>query len=69
VRYASAVKAEAMAGEASPSMAAKSAVPTIYAQRQFVAAGGLISYGVSLADGYRQVEANLGGLSLPYLQH
>jgi putative ABC transport system substrate-binding protein len=37
------------------SLAAKSAVPTIYAQREFVAAGGLISYGVSLADGYRQV--------------
>ena len=27
----------------------------IYAQREFVAAGGLISYGASLADGYRQV--------------
>jgi putative tryptophan/tyrosine transport system substrate-binding protein len=37
------------------SLAAKSAVPTIYAQREFVVAGGLISYGVSLTDGYRQV--------------
>jgi putative tryptophan/tyrosine transport system substrate-binding protein len=37
------------------SLAAKHAIPTIYAQSEFVAAGGLISYGVSLADGYRQV--------------
>jgi putative tryptophan/tyrosine transport system substrate-binding protein len=37
------------------SLAAKNAVPTIYAQREFVVAGGLISYGVSLADVYREV--------------
>ena len=37
------------------SLAALNAVPAIYAQREFVAAGGLISYGASLADGYRQV--------------
>jgi putative tryptophan/tyrosine transport system substrate-binding protein len=36
-------------------LAAKHAIPTIYAQREFVAAGGLISYGANLADGYRQV--------------
>jgi putative ABC transport system substrate-binding protein len=30
-------------------------MPAIYAQREFVAAGGLISYGASLADAYRQV--------------
>jgi len=37
------------------SLAARNAVPAIYAQREFVAAGGLISYGANLADGYRQV--------------
>ena len=37
------------------SLAAHNAVPTIYAQREFVTAGGLISYGASLADGYHQV--------------
>jgi putative ABC transport system substrate-binding protein len=30
-------------------------VPTIYEFREFAAAGGLISYGTSLADAYRQV--------------
>jgi putative tryptophan/tyrosine transport system substrate-binding protein len=37
------------------SLAASHRVPAIYAQREFVTAGGLISYGASLADGYRQV--------------
>jgi putative tryptophan/tyrosine transport system substrate-binding protein len=37
------------------SLAAKNAIPTIYAQREFVVAGGLISYGVSLAEIYREV--------------
>jgi len=37
------------------SLAARHGVPAIYAQREFVAAGGLISYGASLADAYRQV--------------
>jgi putative ABC transport system substrate-binding protein len=37
------------------SLAARNAVPTIYAQREFVTAGGLISYGASLAGGYREV--------------
>jgi len=42
------------------SLAAHNAVPAIYAQREFVTAGGLISYGASLADGYREVGAYAG---------
>ncbi len=42
------------------SLAARNVVPAIYAQREFVTAGGLISYGVSLADGYRQVGTYAG---------
>ena len=36
-------------------LAARHQVPTIYAWRDFVAAGGLISYGASLADANRQL--------------
>ena len=36
-------------------LAARHAVPTIYVQREFAAAGGLIGYGTSLTDAYRQV--------------
>jgi putative ABC transport system substrate-binding protein len=42
------------------SLAARHRVPAIYAQREFVTAGGLISYGASLADGYRQVGTYAG---------
>jgi putative ABC transport system substrate-binding protein len=35
-------------------LAAHHAIPTIYFQKEFVAAGGLISYGPHFADGYRQ---------------
>ena len=42
------------------SLAARNVVPAIYAQHEFVAAGGLISYGVNLADGYRQVGTYAG---------
>ena len=41
------------------SLAARNMIP-IYAQREFVLAGGLISYGASLADGYRQVGVYVG---------
>jgi putative tryptophan/tyrosine transport system substrate-binding protein len=36
-------------------LAARQKLPAIYPMRDFVAAGGLMSYGTSLADGYRQV--------------
>jgi putative ABC transport system substrate-binding protein len=36
-------------------LAASHAIPTMYQVPEFVAAGGLISYGSSLIDGYRQV--------------
>ena len=41
-------------------LAARYAVPTIYSQREFAAAGGLMSYGTSLADAYRQGGVYIG---------
>jgi putative ABC transport system substrate-binding protein len=41
-------------------LAAYLKVPTIYDRREFVAAGGLISYGTHLADAYRQIGVYAG---------
>jgi putative tryptophan/tyrosine transport system substrate-binding protein len=41
-------------------LAARHTVPTIYPWREFIAAGGLISYGPSLTAGYRQVGSYAG---------
>jgi putative ABC transport system substrate-binding protein len=35
-------------------LAARDALPTIYGQREFMAAGALMSYATNLADAYRQ---------------
>ena len=41
-------------------LTARHAIPTIYGRREFAALGGLISYGTSLADAYRQVGVYTG---------
>ena len=41
-------------------LAARDTVPAVHSTREFVAAGGLMSYGSSLADSYRQVGVYTG---------
>jgi putative ABC transport system substrate-binding protein len=41
-------------------LAARYRTPTVYYKRDYVDAGGLMSYGTSLADGYRQVGVYAG---------
>jgi putative tryptophan/tyrosine transport system substrate-binding protein len=41
-------------------LAARYAIPAIYEWREFAAAGGLMSYGTNLAEGYRQVGVYTG---------
>ena len=41
-------------------LSARHALPTIFTFREFPAAGGLMSYGTSLAEGYRQTGVYAG---------
>ena len=41
-------------------LAARYSIPTVYEHRDFALAGGLMSYGTNLAEGYRQVGVYVG---------
>ena len=41
-------------------LAARYAIPTMYSYREFAVAGGLVSYGISLTEDYRQLGLYVG---------
>jgi hypothetical protein len=41
-------------------LTARYSIPTIYDLREFVDAGGLVSYGASLSESYRRVDEYVG---------
>jgi putative ABC transport system substrate-binding protein len=41
-------------------LAERHSMPTIYSSRAYVAAGGLMSYGISITEGYHQVGVYVG---------
>jgi putative ABC transport system substrate-binding protein len=43
-------------------MATRDRIPAAYGNREFVAAGGLMSYGTDLLDSYRQVGVYTGNI-------
>jgi hypothetical protein len=52
MRFSSAPTRSSPAGASTGCAAARHAIPTLYEFREFVEAGGLMSYGTVLSDGY-----------------